>query len=66
MSELNDGGVRGMAHKVVVSSLQPKEEVGVSRLGHIGDRAVGQNQVEADNGVDRKTVLIALIGVAYW
>ena len=54
-----------MTHKVVVSSLQTKEEVGVSLPGHIGNCAVGQDQVEADNSVDRKTVLIALVRVAY-
>ena len=55
-----------MAYKVVKPSLQPKEKVGMSPLGHIGSCAVGQDQVEADNGVDRKTVLIALVGVPYW
>ena len=30
-------------HEVVKSSLQPKEEVGVGRLGHTGNCAVGQN-----------------------
>ena len=66
VSELNDGRVRRMTHKVIVSSLQPKEEVGVGLLGHIRNCAVGKDQVEADNGVNRKTVLIALVGVPYW
>ena len=55
-----------VTHEVVESSLQAKEEVRVSRLGHVSDRAVGQNQVEAYNGVDRETVLIGLVRVPYW
>jgi hypothetical protein len=34
----------------------------MGRLGHTGDRAVGQNQVVSDNGVDGKTILIGLVG----
>ena len=33
------------------------------RLGDVGNCAVGQNQVEADNGVDGETVLIGLVRV---
>ena len=55
-----------MAHKVVKSPLQSKEQVGVSRLGNVGDCAVGQNQVEADDGVDGEAMLISLKGVPYW
>jgi len=64
--EPNGDGVRKMAHKVVKPSFQAEEEVGVSRLGHIGNCPVGQNQVETDNGVDGKAVLISLEGVPYW
>jgi len=47
-----------MTHEVVESPLQSKEQVGVSRLGHVGDCAVGQNQVEADDGVDGEAMLM--------
>ena len=62
MEPSSDDG-RRETHEIVKSSLQPEEEVGVGRLGHTGNRAVGQNQVEGDNGVDGKTVLIGLEGV---
>jgi len=52
-------------HEVVESSLQSKEEVGVSRLGHVSDCAVGQDQIEADDGVDSKAILIGLVGISY-
>jgi len=52
-------------YKVVESSLQSKEEVGVSRLGHVSDCAVGQDQIEADDGVDSKAILIGLVGISY-
>ena len=51
------------AHKVVETSLQTKEEVRVCRLRDISNRAVGQNQVKADNGVDSGAVLVGLVGV---
>jgi len=54
-----------MAHKVVKSSLQTEEEVGVSRLGHVGNCPVGQNQVEPDDSVDGEAILISLEGVPY-
>ena len=41
-----------MAHEVVESSLQAKEEVGVGGLGHVSSRTVWQNQVESDDGVN--------------
>ena len=50
-----------MTYKVVESSLQAKEEGRICRLGHVGNRAVWQNQIEADNGVDGETVLIGLV-----
>jgi hypothetical protein len=56
--------VRWDTHEVVKSSLQPKEEVGVRRLGHIGDCAVRQNQVVADDCVDGKAILVGLVGVS--
>ena len=37
----------------------------MGRLGYITDCAVGQNQIEADDGVDGKTILIGLVGVPY-
>ena len=52
-------------HEVVKTSFQTKEEVGVRRLGDISNRAVGKNQIEADNGVDGETMLISLVGVSY-
>lgn len=55
-----------VAHEVVESSLQAKEEVGVRRLGHVGNCAVGQNQVEANSAINRKTVLVGLVGVSCW
>ena len=54
------------AHKVVKTSLQTKEEIRVCRLCDISNRAVGQNQVKADNGVDSETVLVGLVGVPYY
>ena len=54
---------RKVAHEIVESSLQAKEEVGVSRLGHISNRAVGQNQVEADSAVNREPILIGLVRI---
>jgi len=64
-AEQNGGGVGKSTHKVVESSLQTEEQVGVSRLGHIGNCPVGQNQVEADDGVDGKTVFVGLVGIPY-
>jgi len=52
-------------YKVVESSLQSKEEVGVSRLGYISYCTVGQNQVEANYGVNGKTILIGIVGISY-
>ena len=52
-------------HDVVKTSLQAEEKVGVRRLGDISNRAVGKNQVEGDNGVEGKTMLISLVGVSY-
>jgi hypothetical protein len=65
VNEMEHSGddVKWGTHEVVESSLQSKEEVGVVRLGHIDDCAVGQNQVVSDNGVDGKTVLVGFIGV---
>ena len=54
-----------MAHEIVESSLQAKEEVRVGRLGHMSDCAVGQDQIIADDGVDGETILICLVGVPY-
>jgi hypothetical protein len=54
----------GGTYEVVKSSLQAKEEVGVSRLGHVGNCAVGKNQVEADNCVNGESMLIGLVGVS--
>ena len=53
----------GVTHEVVGSSLQTPEEVGVRRFGDISNGAVGQNQVEADDGVNAKAMLIGLVGV---
>jgi len=53
-------------HEVVKTSLQTKEEVGVRRLADINNCAVGKNQVEADDGVEGKTVLASLVAVSYW
>jgi len=50
-------------HEVVEASLQTPEEVGVRRLGDISNRAVGQNQVEADDGVEAQTILVGLVRV---
>jgi hypothetical protein len=61
----DDDDVMRETHEVVKSSLQPKEEVGVGRLGHTSDCAIGQNQVVANDGVDGKTILIGLVGVPY-
>ena len=55
-----------LTHEVVKAPLQTKEEVGVRRLSDASNRAVGKNQVEADNGIDDKTMLISLEGVPYW
>jgi len=55
-----------LTHEVVKASLQTKEEVGVPRLGDTSNRAVGKNQVEANNGIDDRTILISLVGVPYW
>ena len=63
MEPSSDDG-RRETHEVVESSLQPKEEVGVGRLGHTGDRAIGQNQVVADDSVDGKAILIGLVRVS--
>ena len=52
-------------HEVVKTSLQTKEEVGVGRLADISNRAVGKNQVEADDGVDGKPILTSLVAVPY-
>ena len=54
-----------VTHEIIKTSLQTPEEIRVRRLGDIGNRAVGQNQVEADDGVDAKTMLISLVGVPY-
>jgi hypothetical protein len=35
------GDVKRETHEVVKSSLQAKEQVGVGRLGHTGDCAIG-------------------------
>ena len=56
---------RKVTHEVVKTSLQTPEQVRVRRLGDISNRAVGQNQVVADDGVEGKTVLISLVGVPY-
>ena len=48
----SDGGAGVTAHKIIKSPFQTEKKVGMSRLGHIRNRAVGQDQVEADNGVD--------------
>ena len=50
-------------HEVVEASLQTPEEVGVRRLGDISNRAVGQNQVVADDGVEAQTILVGLVRV---
>ena len=47
-----DGGVGVTAHKIIESPFQAKKKVRMCGLGHIRNRAVGQDQVEADNGVD--------------
>ena len=52
-------------HEVVKTPLQTPEQVRVRRLGDISNCPVGQNQVEANDGVEAKTVLISLIGVPY-
>jgi len=49
-----------VTHEVVKPSLQTPEDIRVRRLRDIGNRAVGQNQVEADDGVDGKTILVGL------
>ena len=54
-----------MTHEVIKASLQTPEKVRVLRLGDTGNRAVGQNQVVANDGVDGKTVLVSLEGVPY-
>ena len=54
------------AHEVVEASLQTEEEIGICRLGDIPNRAVGQNQVVADNGIDDETVLVSLVGITCW
>ena len=66
-SELNRMGMRSgkVTHEVVKASLQTPEQVRVRRLGDISDRAVGQNQVVSDDGVEGKTILIRLVGVPY-
>jgi hypothetical protein len=63
--ESGDDDVGRETHEIVKSSLQPKEQVGVSQLSHTGDCAIGQNQVVTDDGVDGKTVLIGLVRVPY-
>ena len=34
-------------------------------MGDISNRAVGENKIEGDNGVEGKTMLISLEGVPY-
>lgn len=53
-------------HEIVKSSLQAKEEVSVSRLGHTGDCTIGQNQVETNGAVNRKSTLIGPVGRICW
>jgi len=54
-----------MTHEIVQASLQAPEEIRVRRLGDIGNRAIGQNQVDADDGVNDKTILVSLVRVPY-
>ena len=53
-----------LTHEVVEAPLQTEEEVGICRLGDITNRTIGQNQVVTDDGVNDKTMLVSLIGVA--
>ena len=63
--EPNGNRVRGVTYEIVKASLQSPEEIRLRRLGHMSDRAIGQNQVEANDGVDTKTISISLVGVPY-
>ena len=54
-----------MTHEVVKASLQTPEQVRLRRLGDISNRAVGQDQVEADDGVDAEAMLISFEGIPY-
>ena len=54
-----------VTHKIVKTSLQTPEQVRVRRLVDISSRAIGQNQVVADDGIEAKTILIRLVGVPY-
>ena len=54
-----------VTHEVVKTTLQTPEQVRVRRLCDISNRAVGQNQVEPNDGVEGETILISLVGVPY-
>ena len=53
-------------HEVVETSFQTPEKVRVRRLGDVSNGAVGQDQVEANDSVDAKTILVGLVRVPYW
>ena len=61
----NNDDIRKPADEVVETSLQTKEQVGMGRLGDMSNRAVGENKIEGNDGVEGKTMLISLEGVPY-
>jgi hypothetical protein len=62
----SDGCVGVTAHEIIESPFQAEKEVRMRRLGHVCNSAVGQDQVEADNGVNCQTILAGLVGVSCW